>query len=173
MLNPGFHLMFLDGSCSSSAPSVHNHCDAATWPTSGSWASMHGSFTDHSFASREPSHGLSMSSLFDQELGQVVDNSPALLNKMAALCDNDELSDIELVVSAAGGESDAKWTFKAHKLILCSSSDVLKVMLLNPMWRDSLQPRVEFEEEPECAQVLVCLGCFSVSQISNSTTCFM
>lgn len=114
---------------------------------------MHSSLTDQSFVSKESSHVMSMSSLFDHELGQVVDNSPALLNKMASLCDNHELSDIELVVSAGGGEDNNKWVFHAHKLVLCSSSDVLRVMLLNPMWPESLQPRIEFEEESECAQV--------------------
>ena len=92
-----------------------------------------------------------MSSLFDHELGQVIDNTSALLNRIASLYDSEDLSDIELAVST--GNPDEKWIFRAHKLVLCTSSDVLRVMLLNPMWPDSQRAHVQLEEQPECAGV--------------------
>ena len=89
---------------------------------------------------------------FDHELGQVVNNSPAVLNKVASLCENDSLSDIELIVCC--NDSDVtRRSFPAHKLILSCSSDVLRVMLMNPSWPDSSRHSIELHEEQSCVPV--------------------
>ena len=64
---------------------------------------------------------------------------------MAALYDDQELSDIQIAVGHK--------LFHVHKLILCSSSEVFRVMLTNPSWPESQKPRVVLKEEPECMQV--------------------
>ena len=64
---------------------------------------------------------------------------------MSALFDDQELSDIQIVVGHK--------LFHMHKLILCASSDVFRVMLTNPTWPDSQKPRIVLKEEPECIQV--------------------
>jgi len=93
-----------------------------------------------------------MSSPFDHQLGQVVNNSPAVLNKVAALCENDSLSDIELIVCCSDADVTRR-SFPAHKLILSCSSDVLRVMLMNPCWPDSSRPSIELHEEQACVPV--------------------
>lgn len=93
---------------------------------------------------------------FDHELGQVVNNSPAVLNKVASLCENDSLSDIELIVCCNDGDVTRR-SFPAHKLILSCSSDVLRVMLMNPCWPDSSRHTIELHEEQSCVPV-----CYSV-----------
>jgi len=93
-----------------------------------------------------------MSSPFDHELGQVVNNSSAVLNKVASLCENDSLSDIELIVCSSDGDTTRR-SFPAHKLILSCSSDVLRVMLMNPCWPDSFRPSIELHEEQSCVPV--------------------
>lgn len=95
---------------------------------------------------------LLMSSPFDHERGQVVYNSPAVLNKVASLCENYSLSDIELVICCSDGDS-VRRSFPAHKLILCCSSDVLHIMLMNPCWPDSSRPSIELHEEQSCVPV--------------------
>ena len=55
------------------------------------------------------------------------------------------MSDIQIVV---GHKS-----FFAHKLVLCCSSDVLKVMLTQPQWLDSQRDRIVLMEEPACIHV--------------------
>ena len=94
-----------------------------------------------------------LSSPFDHKLGQVVNNSPAVLSKVASLCENDSLSDIELIVCCNDADVTRR-SFPAHKLILSCSSDVLQVMLMNPCWPDSSRPSIELHEEQSC--VLVC-----------------
>ena len=94
----------------------------------------------------------SMSSPFDHVLGQVVNNSPAVLSKVASLCENDSLSDIELIVCCSDGDVTRR-SFPAHKLILSCSSDVLRVMLMNPCWPDSSRHSIELHEEQSCVPV--------------------
>ncbi|ELT98242.1 hypothetical protein CAPTEDRAFT_109285, partial [Capitella teleta] len=55
------------------------------------------------------------------------------------------LSDIQIIV----GQN----VFHLHKLILCCSSDVFKVMLTNPAWPESNKNRIVLKEEPECVSV--------------------
>jgi len=101
------------------------------------------------------------SSSFDHERGQVVNNSHAVCKKIASLCDNDSLSDIELVVCSDG--DGTRRSFPAHKLILCCSSDVLRVMLMNPCWPDSSRPSIELHEEQSCVPVCFTTLCDSTS----------
>jgi len=93
-----------------------------------------------------------MSSLFDHEFGQVVNNSVSVLNKVSSLSESDSLSDIELIVCCNEGEPTRR-SFPAHKLILCCSSDVLRVMLMNPCWPDSSRHSIELHEEQSCVPV--------------------
>jgi len=97
-------------------------------------------------------NGMQMSSLFDHDHGQIVNNSQAVLQKIASLCESDGLSDIELIVCCSDGDVTRR-SFPAHKLILCCSSDVLKVMLMNPCWPDSSRPSIELHEEQSCVPV--------------------
>jgi len=92
---------------------------------------------------------------FDYEFGQVINNSPSVLNKVASLCENDSLSDVELIVCC--NDSDVtRRSFPAHKLILSCSSDVLRVMLMNPSWPDSSRHSIELHEEQSCVPVRYC-----------------
>ena len=86
---------------------------------------------------------------------QVVDNSGAMLNKLSALYENEELSDIELIVTSSS-ESGTRSVFHGHKIVLCCSSDVLRIMLLNPSWPDSHRHSIELHEELDCVQVCYC-----------------
>lgn len=109
-------------------------------------------FTDGHSVTADAVSCMLMSSPFDHELGQVVNNSSAVLNKVASLCENDSLSDIELIVCCSDG-SVTRRSFPAHKLILSCSSDVLRVMLMNPCWPDSSRPSIELHEESSCVPV--------------------
>jgi len=84
-------------------------------------------------------------SLFAHDHGQHVENSQRLLGKIASLFENQDLSDIQIVV----GHN----IYHAHKLILCCASDVFRVMLMNPSWSESNLPKIVLKEEPECIQV--------------------
>lgn len=74
-----------------------------------------------------------------------IDNSATVLEKIANLYAERLLSDITLVV---GGKQ-----FPAHRLILCASSDVFQVMLMNPNWTESQETRVSLKEDPACISV--------------------
>ncbi len=82
---------------------------------------------------------------FCHEKGQRIDGSAMLLLKVAALYGNEELSDVQIVV----GHQE----FDVHKLILCCSSDVFKIMLTNRSWSDCQRQRIVLKEEPECIAV--------------------
>lgn len=64
---------------------------------------------------------------------------------MAALYGDQDLSDIQIMVGHT--------VFYVHKLVLCCSSDVLRVMLTNPQWPESQRSKVVLKEEPECVAV--------------------
>jgi len=100
----------------------------------------------------DASSWVQMMSPFDHELGQVINDSSAVLGKISSLCENDSLSDIELIVRGSDGEGSRR-SFPAHKLILSCSSDVLRVMLMNPSWPDSSRHTIELHEEQCCVPV--------------------
>ena len=82
---------------------------------------------------------------FSHTQGQVVDNSSLLLQRLALLYNNEVLSDITVVVG------DKR--FYAHKLILCSSSEIFKIMLTNECWSDSGKQCIVLTEEEPCVDV--------------------
>ncbi|KAL1437407.1 hypothetical protein MTO96_001465 [Rhipicephalus appendiculatus] len=76
---------------------------------------------------------------------QQFDNSSTVLEKIAGLYAERLLSDITLEV---GGKQ-----YAAHRLILCASSDVFQVMLMDPKWSSSRTSHIELKEEPLCENV--------------------
>ncbi|KAK4302317.1 hypothetical protein Pmani_025583 [Petrolisthes manimaculis] len=74
-----------------------------------------------------------------------IDNSGSVLEKIAGLYAERLMSDIVLVV----GQRE----FPAHRLILCASSDVFQVMLMNPRWSESREQRIVLQEAAECVEV--------------------
>ncbi|KAG7168215.1 BTB/POZ domain-containing protein 17-like [Homarus americanus] len=74
-----------------------------------------------------------------------IDNSGSVLEKIAGLYAERLMSDIVLVV----GQRE----FPAHRLILCASSDVFQVMLMNPRWNESREQRILLQEASECVEV--------------------
>ncbi|CAB0011506.1 unnamed protein product, partial [Nesidiocoris tenuis] len=74
-----------------------------------------------------------------------IDNSQSVLVKIATLYAERLMNDICLVV--AGVE------YPSHRLILCASSEVFQVMLMNPQWSESHESRVVLQETPACAAI--------------------
>ncbi|XP_069674979.1 BTB/POZ domain-containing protein 17 isoform X3 [Periplaneta americana] len=74
-----------------------------------------------------------------------VDNSATVLLKIATLYAERLMSDICLLV---GGNE-----YPAHRLILCASSEVFQVMLMNPEWSESQESCVVLQETPACAAI--------------------
>uniref|UniRef100_A0A2R5L5M6 Putative transport and golgi organization 10 n=2 Tax=Ornithodoros turicata TaxID=34597 RepID=A0A2R5L5M6_9ACAR len=84
-------------------------------------------------------------SLCNSEHEQQIDNFSTVLEKIAGLYAERLLSDITLEV---GGKQ-----YAAHRLILCASSDVFQVMLMNPRWSSSQETLIQLKEEPPCEGV--------------------
>ncbi|XP_077289032.1 BTB/POZ domain-containing protein 17-like [Arctopsyche grandis] len=74
-----------------------------------------------------------------------VDNSTSVLIKIATLYADQLMSDINLVV---GGKS-----YPAHRLILCATSEVFQVMLMNREWSEWRESAIELKETPQCSEV--------------------
>ncbi|XP_034235411.1 BTB/POZ domain-containing protein 17 [Thrips palmi] len=74
-----------------------------------------------------------------------IDNSRAVLNNISLLHTDRVLSDVCLIV---GGKE-----YPAHRLILCASSEVFRVMLTSPQWSECKESRVNLGETPACAEV--------------------
>lgn len=75
----------------------------------------------------------------------VMNNSQSVLEKIANLYAEQLMSDIILVV---GNEQ-----YPAHRVILCASSEVFQVMLMNPQWNECRKHVIELVEEPCCTAV--------------------
>lgn len=100
----------------------------------------------HQINSLQPCHICHMQQgPFAHETGQVLDNSAALLQKITNLYDNHDLSDIQITVGHQ--------VYHAHRLILSCSSEVFKIMLMNPNWPESQKAMIVLKEEPQCIQV--------------------
>ena len=84
-------------------------------------------------------------SAFCHEQGQKVDNSAAVIRKIAELCESSEMSDLQIIVAGK--------RYYTHKLLLCCSSDVFRVMLTNPSWPDAQKGEITLVEEDECVKV--------------------
>jgi len=74
-----------------------------------------------------------------------VDNSTTVINKIANLYAERLMSDVCLVVGNV--------EYPSHRLILCASSDVFQVMLMNSNWSSSRTAKVVLGETPACASV--------------------
>lgn len=74
-----------------------------------------------------------------------MNNSQSVLEKIANLYAEQLMSDIILVV---GNEQ-----YPAHRVILCASSEVFQVMLMNPQWNECRKHVIELVEEPCCTAV--------------------
>jgi hypothetical protein len=69
-----------------------------------------------------------------------IDNSSTVITKIANLYAERLMSDVTLIVGDA--------EFPSHRLILCASSDVFQVMLMNQSWTESQEKRVVLCEAP-------------------------
>ncbi|TDG41340.1 hypothetical protein AWZ03_012240 [Drosophila navojoa] len=75
---------------------------------------------------------------------QMIDPN-SVLNKIAHMYAEQLMSDIVLLV-------DGK-EYPAHRVILCASSDVFQVMLMNPQWNECSKHVIELHEEACCSAV--------------------
>lgn len=74
-----------------------------------------------------------------------MDNATSVLHKIAHLYAEQLMSDICLVV----GNN----RYPAHRVILCASSEVFQVMLMNPEWNECKKSVIELKEDPPCSDV--------------------
>ncbi|XP_023940987.1 BTB/POZ domain-containing protein 17 [Bicyclus anynana] len=74
-----------------------------------------------------------------------VDNSKSVLLKIATLYAEQLMSDLVLEVGGVG--------YPAHRLILCASSEVFQVMLMNREWSEWRESRIVLQETPTAASV--------------------
>jgi len=74
-----------------------------------------------------------------------MDNSSEVVTKIAGIYAERLMSDVILVV----GDQE----LAAHRLILCASSEVFQVMLMNDKWTESQEKRIVLTESPVCAAV--------------------
>ncbi|XP_055608513.1 BTB/POZ domain-containing protein 17 [Uranotaenia lowii] len=76
---------------------------------------------------------------------EVMNNSKGVLLKIANLYAEQLMSDVVLVVGSN--------RYPAHRVILCASSDVFQVMLMNPEWNECRESVIELKESPMCSMV--------------------
>merc|ERR1719447_1999335 len=74
-----------------------------------------------------------------------MDNSSEVVTKIASLYAERLMSDLILVVG--------KQELPAHRLILCASSEVFQVMLMNKNWAEHEERRIILKETPACQNV--------------------
>ena len=74
-----------------------------------------------------------------------VDNSKTVITKIANLYAERLMSDVLLVVGSQ--------EYPSHRLILCASSDVFQIMLMNPSWTEHNETKIELKETPSCEAV--------------------
>ncbi|KAH9628110.1 hypothetical protein HF086_018326 [Spodoptera exigua] len=77
--------------------------------------------------------------------GLVVDNSKCVLYKIATLYAEQLMSDLTLEVGGVG--------YPSHRLILCASSEVFQVMLMNREWSEWRESRIVLQETPTATSV--------------------
>ncbi|CAG9860505.1 unnamed protein product [Phyllotreta striolata] len=75
----------------------------------------------------------------------MVDNSNNILKVLKNLYSEKDMCDVFLMVGYK--------EYGAHKIILCASSDVFKVMLMRPEWSEWHESRVELQEMSICEPV--------------------
>ncbi|XP_041968036.1 BTB/POZ domain-containing protein 17 [Aricia agestis] len=74
-----------------------------------------------------------------------VDNSKSVLHKIATLYAEQLMSD--LILEVGGTE------YPAHRLILCATSEVFQIMLMNREWSEWRESRIVLQETPIAASV--------------------
>uniref|UniRef100_A0A336KY68 CSON000048 protein n=1 Tax=Culicoides sonorensis TaxID=179676 RepID=A0A336KY68_CULSO len=74
-----------------------------------------------------------------------MNNSSSVLHKIANLYAEQLMSDLIIKV---GNNS-----YPAHRVILCASSEVFQVMLMNPEWNEWSKTVIELKEDPVCYPV--------------------
>lgn len=74
-----------------------------------------------------------------------MNNSSSVLHKIANLYAEQLMSDLIIKV----GNS----SYPAHRVILCASSEVFQVMLMNPEWNEWSSSVIELKEDPVCYPV--------------------
>lgn len=94
--------------------------------------------------------GVGTSGFVDSSMSNIVgdvevDNSDTVLQKLSKLYTDHLMSDITLVVDGT--------EYPAHRLILCASSEVFQVMLMNKEWTESKESKVELKESPACSKI--------------------
>uniref|UniRef100_A0A182QM90 BTB domain-containing protein n=1 Tax=Anopheles farauti TaxID=69004 RepID=A0A182QM90_9DIPT len=75
----------------------------------------------------------------------VLQNTTSVLQKIANLYAERLMSDVTLVVG--------KTWYPAHRIILCASSDVFQVMLMNATWREFGDAVITLQEDENCHAV--------------------
>ncbi|XP_059486729.1 BTB/POZ domain-containing protein 17 [Neocloeon triangulifer] len=75
---------------------------------------------------------------------QISDCSQNFLQRISNLCGSYEMSDVTLVV---GGTE-----YPAHRLLLCLSSEVFRVMLMNKEWNEAQERKVVLQESTQCCK---------------------
>uniref|UniRef100_A0A182PM68 BTB domain-containing protein n=1 Tax=Anopheles epiroticus TaxID=199890 RepID=A0A182PM68_9DIPT len=76
---------------------------------------------------------------------KILQNTDSVLQKIANLYAERLMSDVTLVVGAN--------RYPAHRIILCASSDVFQVMLMNATWREFDDTVITLQEEEKCQGV--------------------
>uniref|UniRef100_A0A182N0Y7 BTB domain-containing protein n=1 Tax=Anopheles dirus TaxID=7168 RepID=A0A182N0Y7_9DIPT len=81
----------------------------------------------------------------DAVVEDVLQNTTSVLQKIANLYAERLMSDVTLVVGKA--------RYPAHRIILCASSDVFQVMLMNATWREFGDAVITLQEDEKCHAV--------------------
>lgn len=74
-----------------------------------------------------------------------MNNSSSVLHKIANLYAEQLMSDLVIKVGSK--------CYPAHRVILCASSEVFQVMLMNPEWNEWSETVIELKEDPVCHEV--------------------
>ena len=93
-----------------------------------------------------------------------MDNSSEVVTKIAGLYAERLMSDVILVVGKVSQiilQSinkiliffSGKQELAAHRLILCASSEVFQIMLMNNSWTEASEKKIVLKESPECEAV--------------------
>ena len=141
-LNVWFVFFFILEEEAHESAEIH-HCCSACWHRHGFFAEEVGAYLGTKEDNLKAVRCHFMKTDFSHETGQTVDNSSGILSKLTSLYHSSELSDITICVG--------KQQFDVHRLILCSASEVFRIMLLSQSWSDYTKKTIQLEEEESCA----------------------
>ncbi|XP_059094628.1 BTB/POZ domain-containing protein 17-like [Tigriopus californicus] len=108
-------------------------------------SSRPGPSSSASCSSCSPPSSRSCSSFMEGSSKPEVDNSSTVIQKIAEIYAKRLMSDVMLVVGNV--------EYPSHRLILCASSDVFQVMLMDPSWSEHSETRITLCETPSCEAV--------------------